>query len=131
MNRLGCIPKDKHDLQALERAKELGFPSLNEVLPELLEWLQDGNWPVAQPTAALLSNAGHEIIPHIKDILAGEDGSWKYFLLDLLIRNLSPDLLSELQSDLVRLANQPTHGDKYDEVDIQAREVIAAGLPRF
>ena len=121
MNAQECIPSDKHDFLALERARELGFPSLNEVLPDLLEWLQDGNWPVAQPTALILADAGKEIVPHIKRILGGADGSWKYFLIELLIRRLSSDLRSELQSELVRLANQPTHGDKLDEVDIQAK----------
>ena len=58
MNARECIPKDKHDLLALERARELGFPLLNEIIPDLLEWLQDGNWPVARPTATLLAEAG-------------------------------------------------------------------------
>ena len=115
MNVRECIPKDKHDLLALERARELGFPLLNEIIPDLLEWLQDGNWPVARPTATLLAEAGQEIVPYIKDIMADEDGSWKYFVIELLVSNLSHDLRSKLRSDLLRLANQPTQNDKYED----------------
>jgi hypothetical protein len=37
MKYRASIPKEKFDLHALERASEVGFPALNEVLPDLLE----------------------------------------------------------------------------------------------
>lgn len=121
-----CIPKDKQDLLALERAQTIGFPSLNEVLPDMLEWLQDANWPVARPTASVLANAGTEIAPYINDILAGKDSIWKYWLIELLVQELSSDVLSELRHELQRLARQPTRNDKLEKVDTLAQHVLAA-----
>ena len=124
MNVKDCIPKDKFDTAAIERAEQIGFPKLNPVLSDLLVWLQDGNWPVAPRTASLLSNAGVEILPHIKDILNSKDGIWKYWTINLVVRNLSSDVLSGLRSDLARLADHPTFDDQVEEVDVVARVLL-------
>lgn len=126
MNARDCIPKDKCDLLALQRARSLGFRSLNEVLPDLLAWVQDGNWPVAQPTAVLLAGAGQEILPHIKAILSGEDSAWKYFVIELLVGNLGSNELSALRNELERLANNPTQDDRREGVDTQAQAILTA-----
>lgn len=74
MDLKDCIPKGKFDLAAIDRAVEVGFPQINPILPDLLEWIKDGNWPVALPTASLLSGAGPEIVPFVKSILNADDG---------------------------------------------------------
>ncbi len=128
MSLRACIPKDKHDVLALERARELGFPALNPVLPDLLEWVQDLNWPVAQPTASLLAGAGHEIVPHLQQILAGNDADWKYWILNAVIAHLKQDVLLALQGDITRLATEPGPEDLAEEVNIAAKEILAARL---
>lgn len=45
MDLSASIPTDKHDLAAVANAARLGYPAINAILPELLEWLQDINWP--------------------------------------------------------------------------------------
>ncbi|MDF1671643.1 MAG: DUF5071 domain-containing protein [Roseovarius sp.] len=120
-----CIPSNKHDLDALESAKAIGFPALNPRLPDLLEWLQDANWPVAKPTASVLSEAGSEITPHIKVILGGDDAIWKYWTIELLVRNLNPDVFNDLRSDLLHLASHPAASDKLEHVDTLAKQVLA------
>lgn len=129
MNPRICIPRNKHDLLAIEHAKGAGFPALNEVLPELLAWLEDANWPVALPTASVLAGAGSEIVPPIRDILKGNDSIWKFWVIDLLVRHLKPDVQSELRADLLHLANEPTADEKLEEVDCIAREVLAEMTP--
>jgi len=128
MNIRECIPEDKHDIAAIDRARLVGFPLLNQILPELLVWLRDSNWPVAVETASLLSEANVEITPHIKVVLDSEDGIWKYWTLKLVVSNLSFDVLGELRGELVRLANYPTQNDRLEEVDIVALEIVAAGF---
>ena len=123
-----CIPEDKYDLSALERARALGFPALNEVLPDLLEWLRDANWPVAQPTASVLADAGSEIVPHIKGILRGEDAVWKHWLINLLGENLKPAVFLDLKDEFIELASQPTRNDMIENVDAAARKLLAARL---
>lgn len=119
-----CIPKDKFDIAAIEMANQIGFPGLNPVLPDLLAWIQDANWPVAPHVASLLSNASNEILPHIKTILASQDGSWKYWTIELVLKNIDSDILAELRDDLVRLADHPTQNDQAEEADIAARAIL-------
>lgn len=126
MDIKNCIPKDKFDTSAVELASQIGFPELDPVLPDLLEWVQDANWPVAIPTAVLLSNAGLEILPHIKAILRSEDGVWKYWTIDLVVRNLSSDALLELRSELVKLTESPTQDDQSEGVPAIALSILAA-----
>lgn len=120
-----CVPKDKSDLAAVALAKTAGYPALNEVLPQLLEWLRDMNWPVAPPVAKLLSGAGMEIVPHIKDVLYSDDHIWKYWLLAALIPNLKPEAREALQADVFRIAHHPSNDEKDEEVDVVARETLA------
>ena len=126
MHIRNCIPKDKFDTEAIELARQIGFPALNPILSDLLEWVQDANWPVAAETAALLSNAGLEIVPHIKAILHSDDGTWKYWTLDLVVRNSSLDVLWELRNDLMRLTESPTQDDKTEDVSAVALCILIA-----
>ena len=105
------IPRDKYDIAAVERAKAIGFPALNEYIPQYLEWLQDGNWPVAHPVSELLVTAGSEIIPHIIEILQGDDAVWSYFLIVSLIQEFKtrrPEYFTEIKPELVRIKDNPT-----------------------
>ena len=99
MTTNSIIPRDKHDIAAIKRAKAIGFPALNEYIPQYLEWLQDGNWPVADPVSELLVTAGPEIIPHIIEILQGDDAVWSYFLIVSLIQEFKtrrPECFAEI-----------------------------------
>jgi hypothetical protein len=46
-----CLPRGKHDLERAENAAALGFA---RILPHLLTWLMDRNWPVCGPIATFL-----------------------------------------------------------------------------
>jgi hypothetical protein len=120
-----CIPADKHDQTAVERAAALGFPTINPILPDLLEWLQDINWPVAPVVADLLAKAGVEIAPHINAVLKGDDGVWKYWILTSLAEHLHRDVWTLIEADVERLSRSPTDRDRDEEVDIAAGEVLA------
>jgi hypothetical protein len=119
-----CIPRNKHDLCAIERARALGFPELNEILPSLLVWLQDANWPIARPMASLLATAGQEIVPHIKGVFTGEDAVWKYWIIELLVPELTPTAISKLRTELERLADKPSQSDKSEGVNLVAQSVL-------
>ncbi|MHA3916746.1 DUF5071 domain-containing protein [Halovulum sp. GXIMD14793] len=119
-----CIPKDKFDLEALARAKMLGFPELDPAIPALLEWLQDMNWPVANDVANLLAGAGPAIVPHIRFVLSSDDAVWKYWVLSTLLPKLDPSISTDLIPDIARLANRPTEDDKREDVDVVARGLM-------
>jgi Domain of unknown function (DUF5071) len=119
-----CVPRDKFDSKAVERAIEIGFPGINPILAELLEWVQDANWPVARKLFDLLAQAGPEITPHINRVFRGEDECWKYFILVCLVRDLKPEVAELLKPEIVRMANTPTASEKRGEVDDAARDAL-------
>lgn len=57
--------------------KKLSFEQLEPIIPDLLEWLQDMNWPVARPVADILEPYTDKITPEIIKILKTDDGMWK------------------------------------------------------
>jgi len=121
-----CIPQDKFDLAAIARAQQTGFPALNPILPELLLWLQDMNWPVAAEMVDLLAGSGAEIVPPIRAVLQSDDAIWKYWVLSKLCTKLAPPVLAKLIPDLTRLANAPSEVDRSEQVDIATKVLLGS-----
>ena len=121
-----CIPKDKFDLKAVKRAEAMGYPAINPILPELLEWLQDMNWPVAQALTPLLAKAGPEISPAIQNVFAQKDGWWSYCVLSVLAPIVRPEVWAMLEADIIRMAQHPTLEEQAEELDQAALGAIAS-----
>jgi len=119
------LPQHKRDYEGAHAIVALGYPAVAPVLPELLEWLQDGNWPISHSIARLLAAIGEPIVPHVRRVFASADGSWKYWCIVRLVRWLPPEVAETLRPDLQRLAYHPTADDRSEEVDEQAREALA------
>ncbi len=121
------VPRHKSDFERARAAAAAGYPAVAPVLPELLEWLGDGNWPVSRPLAALLASVGEPVIPLVRKVLAptqtGEE-QWKYWCVELLVRSLPRRLAEELRPELERLAYRPTREEQSEEVDGRAREAL-------
>jgi len=118
------IPRDKHDLDRVGQLENQPLDHLRVILPELLKWLQDGNWPISQPIEDILKKFSYELLPYIREILNSNDVGWKYFLLEGLVRKLPNGVLRELEPDLRRIINSPTKDEKTEEVDEIAIELI-------
>jgi hypothetical protein len=116
------IPQNKFDTERAEQAVAAGYPAVEPILPELLEWIQDCNWPVARVLAPFLGSIGTPLIPHIRNILATDDTMWKYWTLTYLVRN-SPDVVAALREDLERYANSPTPDETAAGLDEVARGI--------
>lgn len=77
------VPRSKFDIETAERAAATGWPTVEPVLPQLLEWLQDYNWPVARVLAPFVASIGEPLVPHLRPILddEGQDAIWKYWII--------------------------------------------------
>ncbi|WP_413407868.1 DUF5071 domain-containing protein [Paenibacillus amylolyticus] len=75
-----CLPRDKHDFEAVRKLNQFSDVELKVIIPELMEWLQDGNWPISKPVENLLLRLGEDLVPHIKDVLQTQDSTWEYFI---------------------------------------------------
>lgn len=70
------LPRDKQDFERVEQLKTEPLENLRLILPELLEWLQDGNWPISDPIEDILIDFQYELIPYIREILDENDVGW-------------------------------------------------------
>jgi hypothetical protein len=101
MNIRELIPKDKFDESAVEKLKTLSFEQIKPIIPDLLKWLQDMNWPVANSIFYILEPFVEKITFDIISILRSDDIMWKYWILGLIRNTNDPLILKELE----RMAN--------------------------
>jgi len=71
------IPQNRCDVIAVQRLKDLPFESVKKNVPELLEWLQDTHWEVAEGIANYLLPHVNEITQELLFVLNTDDGMWK------------------------------------------------------
>lgn len=99
---LEAIPTDKLDITAAEKAIKLGHPKVEKILPILVAWLQDLNWPVAQTLEPFISRIGEPLKPVVQDVLKTNDDVWKYWVLTCLVtKNLT--LAKSIEKELTDL----------------------------
>jgi hypothetical protein len=123
LNLKNHLPVDKHDTERAEALVALGYPTISSVLPDLLEWAQDGNWPVAHVISPFLITVGAPLAPYVRAIFQGNDDTWKYFVLYDIVSE-SKELAMELLDDLNRFVDCPTAGEVSEELDIGANEIL-------
>ena len=119
------LPRHKSDYERLRSVTALGYPAVAPILPDLLVWLQDANWPISRSVARFLVSIGEPVFPFVREVLTGNDGIWKYWCIELFVRELPRPLAESFRPDLLRLANDPTAEDRSEEVDDRAREALA------
>lgn len=117
------IPRHKSDLDRANAAVAAGFPKVAPILPDLLKWLKDINWPVAHVLSPFLASIGTPLIPHIKHILETDDEIWQYWIILLIIKD-SPDVATTFRIELERLAKAPTERETKEELNEVAQEVL-------
>ena len=121
---VALLPRDKIDTDKAEAIIALGFPAVEPILPALLEWMQDMNWPVAQVLQPFLADIGGPLAPHVRHVLGTDDDVWKGWLLRCIVAQ-SAELQTMLRLDLERLAACPTLGEKRETLDIVAKEILS------
>lgn len=105
MNVKDLVPKDKHDISNINKLYNLSDEEMKPIVYDLLEWIQDYNWPVAQELVPLLKEREDIIFPYMSDILRGDDFMWKYWIMDLIIPDFSIEHKNALKNDILVLIN--------------------------
>jgi hypothetical protein len=108
-----ALPRGKFDKASVERIRELGYPTIEPILPHLMTWLQDMNWPVARPLAKYLIPIGRPLLPYIRRVLEGDDDLWQYWVLGSLVKHLESDVIAELRDDLVEISRHEDPEEAY------------------
>ncbi|AIQ29919.1 tartrate dehydratase subunit alpha [Paenibacillus sp. FSL P4-0081] len=118
------LPRDKHDFERVHDLKKLDKKDLIPFIPELLQWLQDINWPIAKEVANLLLTVPKETVPYIEEVLNGGDDIWKTWCLECYVSQLPEEFRHPLEKQIQRIAYNPTKGEELEEVHITARELL-------
>lgn len=118
------IPKDKEDIDFINNLKPKNIDEIKDIIPQLLEWTQDGNWPQAKLISDYFSPYINQIEDEIISILEGNDPTWKYWILSGLIYNLETKPSGRILSVINDLYKNSNSFDKEEDVDAIAQEVI-------
>jgi hypothetical protein len=118
------LPQNKFDLDAVSTLQTVGYPDIAPLLDDLVDWIADGNWPVAKPLADLLVSIGPPAIPALRRVLQGADAIHQYFSLLLVVTRLSPEIIVLLRSDLKRIVDAPTAVQIREGVSELAGEIL-------
>lgn len=116
MNIENLIPKDKFDIETAEKLKNYSFEEIKPIIPNLLEWLQDLNWPVSRLIADFLIPYSENIAFEIFKILQGRDEMWKYWILLIFGKIIKNELVIK---EVNRIVLNPT----FEEIDAAVYEL--------
>ncbi|WP_034378510.1 MULTISPECIES: DUF5071 domain-containing protein [unclassified Dehalobacter] len=122
MNKDYLIPRDKFDIESVERIKNADIESIEPVLSQIFEWVEDINWPVARELVKVLVKFDDLIIPYLKDLIQRPDGLREYSVYYHMMPLLNERQLLLLRDELERVANSPSRFEKeeeYDEIALQ------------
>lgn len=123
------IPKDKFDTSSFEQLMALRDEEADVIIPDLLEWIQDMNWPVAPYMIRVLAKQREVTEKHLLVLLKPEqkDAEWKLHIIRNLLREWPscPDD-ERITAEIARIADHPTEGERLEEVDVAAREYLDA-----
>lgn len=86
------------------------------ILPNLLVWIQDMNWPVAPGILELLLTFPEEIVPYEQEVLSFDDDQWKWFSLKYLVPELPLESRVQFREYLTRVAQTPTPTELAKEI---------------
>jgi hypothetical protein len=117
------LPLTKFETERAAHLASIGYPQVESVMPQILEWLQDPNWPVARIFLPFAASIGAPLAPHVRPILQTDDGCWKHSVLSGVVAN-SLELASCLRPELERLARSPSPSELREEIDVLASEIL-------
>lgn len=120
MKRIDLIPKDKFDIETAKNLCHYSYVEVKEIVPELLEWLQDMNWPVARYVADYLLTILDSIENEILKILKGNDLIWIDWVLVVFGMHVDSN---DVKNEIIRLAISPNENEKKEFLDETALEV--------
>ncbi|WP_075617394.1 DUF5071 domain-containing protein [Paenisporosarcina indica] len=118
------LPRDKFDEDRVELIKKMDRAQILPLLPGLLVWTQDMNWPVAPGIVELLLTFPEEIVPHVKDVLKSDDHNWKWYILHFLVTELPLESRMQFKEYLNRVAEAPSKSETDEELDEIAVKIL-------
>lgn len=119
------IPKDKFDNSTINQLCKLTDNEMKPIIFDLLEWLQDYNWPIARDILPIVVLHQNIAMPHILTILQGNDIMWKYWVIELVIPYLIYPNRQLVKSELERLSSLEIIDEDIEEIIKLSKNCLA------
>jgi len=97
---------------------EIEYVRLEPLIPGMIEWMRDLNWPGAMTIANLLCNIGEAVVPHLKIYFLESDDQLISWILSEIVGDWPKTFVVHVQTDLVRLA-QRVESSEYVRVEAE------------
>ncbi len=117
------MPSTKLEADKAHKLVALGYPAVAPALAEMLEWVEDASWPVAQVFLPFLARIGAPLASHVRYVLQSQDEQWKRVVLGSVVGE-SKALAQALTVDLHRLKDSPSAAEKAEGLDALADELF-------
>ena len=123
---LRLIPKNKFDSSTLNELMQISEDDVKIILPELLGWIADFNWPIAKNISQVLARFPNSLTPLIKNALSftETDNMLKYWIIAELLPMLPESTQKALLTDIERICCYPTNEEEIEGVCEQAEALI-------
>ena len=121
------LPKNIFDDSGLNILSSLSESEIAPIVPKLIRWMADINWPVAFKVRDVLAKFPYISVNIVRDVLKENenDNILKFWTIRKLIPFYPYECQLSLLDDLKRICYAPTEGEKSEEVDIYAAELIS------
>ena len=122
MNSQALLPKDKFDLDVVNRLSSATPEQVSGVAPSLLEWIADMNWPVASEIIQVLPGFYKVLLPSIESILTNTDNDiiWRCNIISKLLTQFPQESLLPLFPIIQKYADFiPQNEDEEDLKNVE------------
>lgn len=113
------MPKNKFDNSHIEELYKLSDKDMEKIIYNLLEWVEDYNFPVAKELIPVLIEREDLVFPYIRNILNSNDYPWQACIINFIIPNFSIDHKEQLKDEILKIINN----SKNDEDSEALREI--------
>ena len=112
------LPVDKFDTSSMPTLIKLSEDEIKPILPELILWTADLNWPIAPETIKILVKFSSSTVPIIRNILSPTetDEEFKWSIIVGLVPELTKESQECLIRDIKRIVDSPTDSEIASEV---------------
>lgn len=125
MNQL--VPAYKDDQEAIVNLQAASQEQVLAVAKELLEWVEDGNWPVSYPIGKVLSQYVNQLQDELLPILRGSDAIWKMWCIRFILEETQVTRLDQQYLlELERIAKYPTSNEEAEGAAEAAQDALAS-----
>lgn len=127
MNSQALLPKDKFDLDVVNRLSLATPEQVSGVAPSLLEWIADINWPVSSEIIQVLPGFYKVLLPNIESILTNPDNDiiWRCNIISKLLTQFPKESLLPLVPIIQKYADFIPQNEDEEDLKNVALDFVA------